>query len=105
MADRTGRCSPVLDYVPAGYQVPNPVLEHTRGWATIHRPAAAVERTPAGAAVPPALGHDSDFGTGTDIGAVSGEAVAAAVAAVAVAAVAVDAVAVADDGDVFEAAL
>jgi hypothetical protein len=39
MADRTGRRSPVLDYIPAGYQVPNPVLAHTRGWAAIHRPA------------------------------------------------------------------
>jgi hypothetical protein len=88
MADRTGRRSPVLDYVPAGCQVPNPVLEHTRGWAAVHRPAAAES-----AAVPASPGHDTDltdFGTGTG--------------AVEAAAAAVDAVDVADDGDVFEAA-
>jgi len=36
--ERSGRRPPALDYVPAGYQIPNPVLAETYGWAAIHQP-------------------------------------------------------------------
>jgi hypothetical protein len=36
-----GHRSPALDYLPAGYQIANPVLAHTHGWAAVYRPTAA----------------------------------------------------------------
>jgi hypothetical protein len=40
MLDASGRRSPSLDYVPAGYQLTNPVLDHTYGQAAVYRPSA-----------------------------------------------------------------
>ena len=52
--ERCGHRAPALDYVPAGYQVANPVLDHTRGWAAVHQPTQSTTpthsvRTPAAA--------------------------------------------------------
>jgi hypothetical protein len=47
MADRTERRSPVLDYLPGGYQITHPFLAHTHGQAAVHRPATSSGTSPA----------------------------------------------------------